>query len=258
MIGCGNVAWHLTKQLVKLKFDITVYNHKPNKSLHQFSDSLAVRTYSNLEKIIADADHYFICVTDNAISKVLNKIKYLPEHSNIAITSGSYNLNETKTNLKNLSVFYPVQTFSLNDNIKWDKLCIVTDAVSNVCLKKTNSLAEKFTKKVIHLNYDQRVNLHLAAVLVNNFTNSLYIEADKLLKKTDPKIDIKILLPLIQQGVSKLDHLSPLEAQTGPAKRKDHKVISKHLSLLKKNKDLRSVYSIFSELIIKQQKKSHA
>ena len=37
IIGCGNLAWHLAKQINKYNlFDIFIYNHQANPNLNEF------------------------------------------------------------------------------------------------------------------------------------------------------------------------------------------------------------------------------
>lgn len=255
IIGCGNVAWHLALKLKKQKHtQLYVYNHKANKELTVFKNELGVHTSSNLNSIISDADAYFICVSDNAITNVIKKINYLPTTSQLLITSGNFDLKQVDKRWKNVSIFYPLQTFSKQDEIKWKDLSLIIEASNSTCEKKVIEYANWFTNEVLKLNYDQRLKLHMCAVLVNNFTNSLYVEADKLMRSIQKDLNIKTLYPLIKQGTKKLKHLTPKEAQTGPAKRKDNEVIEKHLTQLRSNKDLSQLYSLFTQLIQKQQK----
>jgi len=252
IVGCGNVAWHLAKQLYK-KFDLIIYNHKANKALEEFKKEFNAQTFSSLKKIIPNADAYFICVKDSAISSVIKNLS-LPTASNILICSGNFDLASVKTKFKCLSIFYPLQTFSKEDKIKWKDTMLIIDSLSPAAFLKAQSVGLNFTKTIVQLNYEQRLKLHLAAVLVNNFTNALYVEADKILHSVKQDLNITTLMPLIKQGVKKLKYMSPLVAQTGPAKRGDKEVIEKHLKILKGNKELEQLYTLLSDLIVKQQK----
>lgn len=252
IIGCGNVAWHIAKQLSK-KFDLYIYNHKANTALTPFKTEFNAHTSSSLKKMVADAEAYFVCVNDTSISSVLKTISYLPPTSGILITSGNFDLAQVKTRLKNISIFYPLQTFSKEDKIKWKETPLILDGSPSAVLR-AKTISSYFTKETIQLDHQQRLKLHLAAVFVNNFTNSLFVDADKIVRSVKADLTINILLPLIKQGVRKLKTLSPKAAQTGPAKRKDTEVMNKHLDLLKNNKELKQVYILLSDLIAKQQK----
>src|SRR5690606_27140655 len=95
--------------------------------------------------------------------------------------------------------------------------------------------------------------LHLSAVLVNNFVNALFVEANHLLADESGQRKFDLLLPLARQTVEKVKNMDPRAAQTGPAKRGDKKIIRKHLRLLKENSDLRKIYKQLSSLIVSQQ-----
>ena len=73
----------------------------------------------------------------------------------------------------------------------------------------------------------------MAAVFVNNFTNHLYKIGNDICKES--KVPFEILQPLIKETASKIEHLSPKKAQTGPAIRNDKKTIQNHLNLLNQN-----------------------
>jgi predicted short-subunit dehydrogenase-like oxidoreductase (DUF2520 family) len=254
IIGCGNVAWHLCEKFHKLKnTELFVYNHKANKALAAFKEEFGADVNPSIKEMI-DADAYFICVSDSAIDSVISKLTYLPVNSHVLVTSGSFDLSTLKTKLKNLAIFYPLQSFTKKDEVKWKDITIVLDPLNTDVEQKALGYANYLSDSVIKLNYQQRLKLHLSAVLVNNFTNSLFAEADKLMHSIRKDLDITLLLPLIKQSAKKLKHLTPLEAQTGPAKRNDKEVMKKHLSVIKTNKNLSDVYVLLSKLIAEQQK----
>jgi len=253
IIGCGNVAWHLAKQICALKvYEVFVYNHKPNSLLNDFKTKLKCKTALSLNNIITDAEFYFICVGDTFISAAAKKIQ--STNGTVIHTSGSIKV-DALSHHKNAGVFYPLQTFSKQDEINWKETPIIIEAKTTSVKNKLNVFAKQLSNNVSTLNYRSRLKLHLAAVLVNNFTNALYVAANDLIaenKKT------KLLLPLIKQTVLKLDKLDARAAQTGPAKRKDETVMKKHLKLLSGNAEIKKIYKQMSGLIIKQQNKKHA
>jgi predicted short-subunit dehydrogenase-like oxidoreductase (DUF2520 family) len=253
IIGCGNVAWHIAKQLNK-KFDLMVFNHKANPLLASFKSEFNAQTYSSFKNIPANAESYFVCVNDSSIPSVIKALEKLPAATTVLITSGNFDLSSVKTKLRGLSIFYPLQTFSKNDKIKWKETPIIIDAKNSAAILKVKLISTHFNKQVIQLDHAQRIKIHLAAVLANNFTNSLFVEAEKLVRSAKRDLGIELLLPLIKQGIRKLKNMSPKAAQTGPAKRKDAAVMQKHLELLKNNKEHKQIYTLLSDLIAKQQK----
>ncbi|MEO6303414.1 MAG: DUF2520 domain-containing protein [Bacteroidia bacterium] len=251
IVGCGNVAWHLAKQFHQLKkYELFIYNHKANNLLNDFKTKLKCSTHTSLDKIIPDAEFYFICVGDKFISSVSKKIK--TKNGIIVHTSGSIKIDELG-NKENVGVFYPLQTFSKSDEVNWKETPIIIEAKDPGTKNKILNLAKLFSASVSSLNYKERLKLHLAAVMVNNFTNALFVAADDLVST-----NMKTLLPLIKQTVLKIEKLEPLAAQTGPAKRKDTTVMKKHLKLLSGNKEMQKIYKQLSNLILKQQNKKYA
>ena len=98
------------------------------------------------------------------------------------------------------------------------------------------------------MDSEQRKQLHIAAVFACNFSNQMFSIADDLLAEKD--IDFKILLPLIKQTIAKLNTNKPKAVQTGPAKRKDIKIIQKHINLIQQE-DIKELYQKISNNIIK-------
>ena len=95
---------------------------------------------------------------------------------------------------------------------------------------------------------DQRLKLHLAAVIVNNFTNHLYaLAADYC---DNEQIDFKMLQPLIEETALRLREHLPRDVQTGPAIRKDMITIDKHLRILSEHPALKKIYLQMTDSIM--------
>jgi len=88
--------------------------------------------------------------------------------------------------------------------------------------------------------------MHIAAVMVNNFTNHIIHLAQQY--SSENNIDFKHLQPLLKETVLKLEKTLAISAQTGPARRSDLAVIESHLQKL--TGKTREVYKVISESII--------
>lgn len=258
IVGCGNVAWHIAKHLQSLKkFELAVYNHKENLALNEFSAKLKCKTGVGLDLVPNDAAVYFICVTDKYIGKTAGKINVKNPNAILLHTSGSAKIQELGNRVHTSGVFYPLQTFSREAEIDWSQIPILVESSNRDSEHSILYLADLFSKTVITLSYKDRLKLHLAAVLVNNFTNALYVSAFDLINRDANSKDLNfdLLLPIIEQTTQKIKNLDPRSAQTGPARRKDSEVMEKHLELLSKQTELKKVYKQLSRLIVKQQEK---
>ena len=76
--------------------------------------------------------------------------------------------------------------------------------------------------------------------------------SEDLLK--DSGLDFSVLLPLMRQTVKKLEKLSPSQAQTGPAVRKDKGIISTHLQMLENKPEIKRLYHDITNLIYEKSK----
>ena len=109
-------------------------------------------------------------------------------------------------------------------------------------------LASAISKTVHEINDDQRQQIHLAAVLINNFVNHLIFKSESFLK--EKKIDAAILQPLLAETIKKQSKIGSHKAQTGPAIRNDQSTIDKHINM--SNDDtLTAIYKAMTDSIIK-------
>jgi predicted short-subunit dehydrogenase-like oxidoreductase (DUF2520 family) len=95
----------------------------------------------------------------------------------------------------------------------------------------------------------ERLKLHVAAVVVSNFTNHLYALAEDFCKKEN--IDFKLLAPLIKETAQRVEAHSPASVQTGPALRNDVFTLDKHLRLLSNHPKLKYIYLKLTDSIMK-------
>ena len=227
IIGTGNVAYHFSNVFLK-HYNINLIEVCGRKKNIPSYFSSKVNYCDNVSKI-SKSDIYMICVSDDQIEIISNKIK-ASSKSLILHCSGSTHINAL-SNHCNYGVLYPLQTFSIEKNINFKKIPIAVEGNSKDSLNKIEKLATKFSENVLKASSKQRLAIHVSAVFANNFTNYMRVIADEILKSND--IDPEILNPLTFETSDKLKYLNSKEAQTGPALRKDINTLKKHLNLLK-------------------------
>ncbi|MDP3312881.1 Rossmann-like and DUF2520 domain-containing protein [Lutibacter sp.] len=241
IIGGGNVAFHLTNQLLKSNVVsiVQVYNRSIEKINYLKSKTSITNNLNQLLK----AEVYIIAVSDNSISEVSSNIKN--PNSLVVHTSGSVSLKDL-TNLSRKGVFYPIQTFSKEKKVNFSKIPICIEATNEKDTLLLEIIAKSISNYCIRINEEQRKNIHVAAVFVNNFVNHLYHIGNEICTKNN--ISFEILKPLIIETASKINTLTPFEAQTGPAIRNDTKTIEKHTVLLNKNQQ--EIYTLLTNSIL--------
>ncbi len=106
------------------------------------------------------------------------------------------------------------------------------------------TFARTLAELVQRADDEARLKLHVAAVVINNFSNYLYTLSADFCRQEE--VEFSLLLPLIREMAGRLEGREPHEVQTGPAVRGDAGTIATHLNLLSKYQDLSQLYSLFS------------
>lgn len=247
LIGSGNVSQHLINAFAKNSAIelIEVYS-RTKKEIAPLLDSNKIVTDLALLK---EADLYIIAVSDDAISIVSEQLPF--KNKLVAHTSGTASLQAINT--KNRSaVFYPLQTFTKNKEVDFKVIPLCLEAENNTDYLVLETVAKSISDAVYSINSEQRKALHVAAVFVNNFTNHLYQIGQEICEEHQVSFDI--LKPLIAETANKINTLSPIEAQTGPAKRNDITTIESHLSYLS-NENQKNIYTLLTKSIQNNGKK---
>lgn len=176
-------------------------------------------------------------ISDNSMPEALNELNFntIP----VVHTSGSSQINIIQKVSNNFGVLYPLQTLR-KEMETIPEIPFLIDANNDETAKFIKDFALTISNNVVEQNADERLRLHAAAVIVNNFTNYLYGVAEKFC--TDEKVDFNLLKPIIKETADRIQHHSPLSVQTGPATRSDITTLDKHLRLLNDYPKLRTLY----------------
>ncbi len=243
IVGTGNLSHHLIQSISKAE-GIGVLEVISSR-IRSFKEILAPTRQDHGVQKHEFPDIYILTVSDDAIasvSEIFKKTKRLVVH-----TSGSVPMDSLPKEIRK-GVFYPLQTFSKKTKVDFKEVPLCIEAENNEDLHLLRKLAEKLSNNVIEVSTEKRARLHLAAVFVNNFTNHLYEIGAEICKDQD--LPFSLLEPLIVETANKIKNLSPLEAQTGPARRNDLATIRSHMELLE-DSDRKEIYSQLSKSIRK-------
>ena len=238
LIGNGKLGKHLYKVLISIDqiqlLEWVVRSEKECKT----TEGILITNKINQYEI---SDIYLLAVSDNSIKEVA---KLPPNDSLVVHTSGAISLEEIGRD--RAGVFYPIQTFSEDSNINFSKIPIGIESKQIQDLIHLKKLTKLIGTKSFLINSSQREHLHLAAVLVNNFSNHLFVEAEIICRQNNLSFDL--LKPLLKETIEKLNNLSPKQSQTGPAIRNDNETISKHIKLITKDR-LKEIYKVLTSAI---------
>jgi len=239
LLGFGNVNSHLLNALYKSNkvSIIQVFNRGNNKMILPFNN---IPFTDDISKI-KEADVYIIGIPDDAISSFSGSLSF--QDKLVVHTSGGAAMDVLSSKNRR-GIFYPLQTFSKQQKVDFKKIPICIEAENPNDLEMLRDLGKTISESVVEISSEKRAKLHLAAVFVNNFVNHLYEIGNEILR--DENLSFELLKPLIAETASKIETLSPEEAQTGPAKRNDKKTIEKHLHLLADSHH-KKLYELFTE-----------
>jgi predicted short-subunit dehydrogenase-like oxidoreductase (DUF2520 family) len=241
LIGAGNVATNVGLGLKQAGYEITGCYSRSIESTHLLAKTLDCLLLNDLQHLPAH-DLLLVCVPDAAIAGV---IAQLPITSNIAYTSGTVSLDELP-NTHKIGVFYTLQTFTKNKQIELKTVPFFVESKDKNLQKELLKLAKHIGLRAEITSSEQRKQLHIAAVFVNNFTNHLAYLAKQHVEKHE--LSWENLLPLLGETFSKINTENPKEIQTGPARRKDLNVLEKHLNELSGNE--KEIYKAITNSIL--------
>lgn len=247
IIGSGNVASWFAYILHHNGFKIVeIFSRKKDCSLANRYGATPIHRIVDLSP---KSDIYIFSLKDDTYLEILSQF---PFHIPLAVhTSGSLSMHIFNPYAQSYGVLYPYQTISKNLDFQTLEvpLCVEGDNVETKELLL--SLAQKLSKKVEYVEEKERQALHLAAVFASNFSNALYGIAYDILDQAN--LDWSLMMPLLEQTLKKTAQMSPIQAQTGPAKRGDSNIMQFHLEQIQDEK-WKAIYNLLSQYIYLKEK----
>jgi len=246
IIGSGNVATVLGKKILLAGHEIIQVTGRSVSNARILATTLKSIASGNIKDIDTNADLYLLCINDNSIKDVAAQLPFsnkLVVHTAGAVSKELLNWSEM------YGVIYPLQSLR-KDMDQMPDIPVMIDGNSTEVSKILFDFSSGWATSVSFSTDEERLKLHVAAVIASNFVNHLYTLSEEFCKKEN--VDFKHLLPLINETASRLQRASPVDLQTGPAIRKDSKTIAKHMDILSPYPALQRLYSYLSENIQKQ------
>lgn len=247
LLGSGNVAtWIAQRFRDNSRFPITQVYSRSLEHAQTLAESLDAQAINDVRLLNADNQVFILSLADNAYEDVLPQLPFTMPAA--FMTSGTVSCRCLANYSDSYGVIYPLQTFTKSQFMRGltVPLCLESDYAGDR-KELMWELARNLSPDCYEVSESQRARLHLAAVFACNFSNALYNVAYKLLKEND--LPFKMLIPLLHQTVQKMKTLTPAEAQTGPAARRDMNVMQKQMESLDDPR-YKEIYRLMSELIM--------
>jgi predicted short-subunit dehydrogenase-like oxidoreductase (DUF2520 family) len=249
IIGSGNTATVLGRKFLQAGHEVLQVVGRNRETVEQLAILLQAGSETAISNIRNDADIYILTIPDDAIAAIAAQLHL--DKKLVVHTAGSVSKDVLKTCSRNYGILWPVQSLR-KEMTALAEIPFVIDAntADNMAVIEEFALSMKGVVKIA--GDEERLKLHLAAVVASNFTNHLYALTDEYCRKE--KLPFDTLQPLISAIADRIRHYPPATVQTGPAVRHDTHTIDKHLELLKDYLALKEFYSLFSASIEKMYK----
>jgi predicted short-subunit dehydrogenase-like oxidoreductase (DUF2520 family) len=243
IIGSGNAAHVLGKKIKEADHEIIQVVSRNLSHAEELADALDSESGS-LDGVTANGEIYLLAISDSALPDFHQKLQL--KHGIALHAAGSVSIKVLEKISPNHGVLYPLQ--SLRAEMQHTpEIPLLVDGNTPETLKLVEDFAETISSKVMRANDEQRLKLHIAAVIANNFINHLYTLTQSFCRKE--KVDFSMLEPLIIETSERLMNYSPEKLQTGPAMRNDLDTINRHLEVLAAYPSLQKIYAFFSNNI---------
>jgi predicted short-subunit dehydrogenase-like oxidoreductase (DUF2520 family) len=238
IIGAGNVGTHLGRALSRAGFRICQVAGWREQAVKALASELDTGHTTEMQAVRKRCDLYIMALPDNIIEGILPVLGLTDEL--LVHTSGSLPLNILSPFSSNTGVLYPLQTFSRKRDMDLQEVPFLIEACNPESEDLLLGLAGKLSHRVGLADSGQRQALHIAAVFACNFTNRMYDIARRILEEYG--LDFSLLVPLIRETAKKATEIGPAGSQTGPAYRRDMKIIEKHLDILARHPGILEIY----------------
>ena len=245
IIGSGNVATVLGKKIKQSGNEVVQVWSRKEENAIELANILSASYTNKLLEINSEADIYIVAVSDSYILRVASKLSI--NNKIVVHNAGSVSKEILKGVSNNYGVLYPLQTLR-KEMVHIPQVPILVDGNSKEVIETLSEFSAQLSENVSVANDDERLKLHISAVITSNFTNYLFSLAEQYCKHE--KLDFKILFPLIDETCHRIKENSPSEVQTGPASRRDIETINRHLEYLLKYPQMQGLYKILSSSIM--------
>ena len=249
-IGAGNLAWHLAPEIENYGHKVSLVSSRKKKNARSLIDRLynaSIKRGLNFSK--SNVDAIIIAVNDGNIQEVVREL-IIPENCSVIHTSGTQSMEILNMSAApHYGVLYPLQTFTKGIKVNLRETPFFLEANDDYTYKILHNLTKGISKEIYKISSEQRMVLHMGAVIGSNFSNHMLTIAKSLMDEYD--MDYKLLQNVVFTMFQKAFDIGPENSQTGPAIRGDHDTLQKHIKLLKDDRDRQKVYTLISNHIMK-------
>lgn len=251
IVGSGNVATVLGKVIHNAGHEIVQVLSRNENHAKELAKIFNCSSGSFKSTEYKEADIYLLAINDTMLYH-LDQYVHL-QNKLVVHTAGSVSKEVLKNIFSDYGIIYPLQSLIKSSQEEVAEIPLLVDGSSVDTTTFILEFCKTFSDNVTIADDQERLKFHVAAVLVNNFTNHLFAMGEEFCKKEN--IEFEKLYPLIDETVHRIKLHPPQSVQTGPAIREDIYTLGKHLQILSAHSDLKYLYLKLSESILKHHQK---
>ena len=171
LIGSGNTANVLGKIIIRANHKVAQVCGRNKAAVARLAKELKTNAETNFKKIFTGADIYIIAVADDAVESVSLQLNL--KNKVVVHTAGAVSKNILENISTAFGVIYPLQ--SLRKELDYlPEMPLLVDGNNKKVTGKIIDFAKTISKNVAQANDETRLKLHVAAVIISNFTNHLF------------------------------------------------------------------------------------
>jgi predicted short-subunit dehydrogenase-like oxidoreductase (DUF2520 family) len=245
IVGSGNVATVFGRKIAEAGHEIVQVVGRNAEKVGELAGELKCKATIALSEVDPQANIYIICVADQAVGEIAS---HLNVNASILVhTAAGISKEVLAASSNNYGVLYPLQTLR-KEMSPTPKIPILLDGSNQLTMSTLHMFAARWADNVSFADDEERLRLHVAAVIVNNFPNHLFALAERFCEGNT--LQFNTLVPLIEETISRVKLGAASHLQTGPAVRKDFVTIAKHQHILENEPNLLKVYNTLTDSIV--------
>jgi predicted short-subunit dehydrogenase-like oxidoreductase (DUF2520 family) len=244
LVGSGHVATVLARKMTLSGHRLVEVNSLHEDHAKILAEEMGCRYSTGWKKLYREGDLYLFAISDRALAGIGTQFSLQDKLT--VHTAGSVSKEALRGISLNYGVLYPMQ--SLRKEIRdLPEIPFLVDGNTQASQSLIYEFGCTLSSQVRVMGDDERFKLHLASVIVNNFTNHLYALAESFCLRE--KLEFDLLFPLILETAKRVEKVSPWIAQTGPAKRRDESTLVRQIDLLAGYPELQEIYLLLTRSI---------
>lgn len=245
LLGSGNLSTFYGHRFQTAGHEIIQVLSPDVDHAHHLAQQLGCESASDYVALNRDADIYILGVRDDVLYTLAQTLQ-LPNKI-VIYGAGAVPLSALLNISERLICLWCLFSIQKNNLPKQRHFPVVYNTSNSEDLALAKTLAQLLSEATYALNDQQKTDIHLCAVLANNFTNHLYAMAYELMRESN--IDFSLLHPIILDTAQRATQFPPQELQTGPAVRQDSNTLQEHILLLSQHPHYQAVYRALSNSI---------